>query len=139
MERGIVELGQVQFLADCFHCLIDGAWFELKLLGNDLVNADRWYRQIGKVGCFDLCQLFLAAFVGLCLPPAWDILPCTQILDDFLDGLLWYINLMRDLCANAVKLGGLGQFQVTLLNLFDLLWCWHKGCWWRRLFALRSW
>src|SRR5260370_30678745 len=73
------------------------------------------------VGFFDFGQFFLVPFIGLEVPPAWDVLFFAEVLDYFFYSCLGNAQFLGYLCANAVELGRYGQFLVARLDLGNLL------------------
>src|SRR5436309_6858353 len=84
---------------------------------------------MGYVGFFDFGQFFLVPFVGLEVPPAWNILLFAEVPDDFFHSCLGNAQFLGYLCANAVELGWYGQFLVARLDLGNLLFCWLERRW----------
>src|SRR5947209_18195991 len=92
---------------------------------------------MGYVGFFDFGQFFLVPFVGLEVPPAWNILLFAEVLDDFFHSCLGNAQFLGYLCANAVELGRYGQLLVSCLDLGNLLFRRLERCWRWNLLPLR--
>src|SRR6266567_6619326 len=149
MQGGVVVLRQVHVQAYLFDGLIDEARQEGELFGDLFMDAHRREWKVWFINGLDLFQLFTVTFVGLQFPPAWNFLTVSHFLDNLFDSFLGDAQFFGYLCADAVELGGYSQFQVTCLDLGDLLRCWLErlrrwnlltlGCSWGRWFGCLCW
>src|SRR5579883_182787 len=139
MQFWIIVGRQIHLCADGFDSLVDDTGLQIQFIGDLAVNPDGWDRKIRLVGAFNLRLLLLVALVGLGLPPARNVLAFAQCLDDLFDRFLGYREFVGNLAANAIELGGHGQFQVARLDLGDLLRCRLERLWRWNPFLLRFW
>src|ERR1700730_6929568 len=142
MQTWIVELWQVHFQAYRFNSLVDLASLQPEFLGDLLMDANSRDGQIRFVDGLNFLQFITITLVGLHFPPAWDVIPLAELLDDLLNSLLRYREFLGNLRANAVEFLWRCQFLVARLNLRNLLRRWHKWSGRRNLLALgsgRSW